>query len=154
MIGIRSGEGARIVLAAWLISTIVQAVGAFLLTRSAVRGFNAAVGRPIAPALPGDGWPLQSATVSKIIRHQDRRADASRPAPEQRRFSCLDHRQAPHRDRWILGGLCRRHRACRSVCVGPRNDPNWIVGAAIEVAAGQQPSYVKGAIRSSSYSSA
>jgi ABC-type transport system involved in multi-copper enzyme maturation permease subunit len=47
VIGIRSGEGARIVLAAWLISTTAQAVGAFLLTRSAVRGFDAAIGRPI-----------------------------------------------------------------------------------------------------------
>jgi hypothetical protein len=47
VIGIRSGEGARIVLAAWLISTTALAVGAFLLTRSAVRGFDAAVGRPI-----------------------------------------------------------------------------------------------------------
>ena len=52
-IGIRSGVGARIVLAAWLIGTTAQAVGAFLLTRSAVRGFDAAVGRPIRPR--GDG---------------------------------------------------------------------------------------------------
>jgi hypothetical protein len=46
-IGIGSRAGARIVLAAWLISTTAQAVGAFLLMRSAVRGFDAAVGRPI-----------------------------------------------------------------------------------------------------------
>ncbi len=49
VIGIRSGEGARIVLAAWLVSTIAQAIGAFLLTRSAIRGFEAAVGRPTRP---------------------------------------------------------------------------------------------------------
>ena len=48
-IGIRSGAGARIVLAAWLIGTTAQAVGASLLTRSAVRGFDAAVGRPMRP---------------------------------------------------------------------------------------------------------
>lgn len=46
-VGIPSGVGARIGLAAWLISTTAQAVGAFLVTRSAVRGFDAAVGRPI-----------------------------------------------------------------------------------------------------------
>jgi ABC-type transport system involved in multi-copper enzyme maturation permease subunit len=46
-IGIRGVAGARIILAAWLISTTAQAVGAFLLMRSAVRGFDAAVGRPI-----------------------------------------------------------------------------------------------------------
>jgi ABC-type transport system involved in multi-copper enzyme maturation permease subunit len=46
-IGIGGGAGARILLAVWLISTTAQAVGAFLLMRSAVRGFDAAVGRPI-----------------------------------------------------------------------------------------------------------
>jgi ABC-type transport system involved in multi-copper enzyme maturation permease subunit len=48
-IGIGGGAGARIILAAWLISTIAQAVGAFLLMRSAVSGFDAAVGRPTRP---------------------------------------------------------------------------------------------------------
>ncbi len=47
VIGIRSGDGVRIVLASWLIGTIAQAVGASLLTRSAFRGFDAAVGRPM-----------------------------------------------------------------------------------------------------------
>jgi hypothetical protein len=47
VVGVRSGEGARLVLAAWLISTTAQAVGASLLTRSAVRGFDAAIGRPV-----------------------------------------------------------------------------------------------------------
>jgi ABC-type Na+ efflux pump permease subunit len=47
VIGIQTGMGARIVLAAWLISTTAHAVGAFLLTRSAVRGFDDAIGRPI-----------------------------------------------------------------------------------------------------------
>jgi hypothetical protein len=46
-IGIPSGSGVRIVMAAWLISTAAQAVGAWLLMRSAVRGFDAAVGRPM-----------------------------------------------------------------------------------------------------------
>jgi hypothetical protein len=46
-IGIPGVAGARIILAAWLISTTAQAIGAFLLMRSAVRGFDAAVGRPI-----------------------------------------------------------------------------------------------------------
>jgi hypothetical protein len=53
-IGIKSGEGARIVLAGWLISTTAQAVGAFLLSRSAVRGFDAAIGRPIRSRSRGD----------------------------------------------------------------------------------------------------
>jgi ABC-type Na+ efflux pump permease subunit len=47
-IGIPGVAGARILLAAWLISTAAQAVGAFLLMRSSARGFDAAVGRPIA----------------------------------------------------------------------------------------------------------
>jgi hypothetical protein len=47
VIGIQGGVGVRIVLAAWLISTTAQAVGTSLLTRSAVRGFDAAIGRPI-----------------------------------------------------------------------------------------------------------
>jgi ABC-type transport system involved in multi-copper enzyme maturation permease subunit len=46
-IGIRGVAGARIILAAWLISTTAQALGAFILMRSAVRGFDAAVGRRI-----------------------------------------------------------------------------------------------------------
>jgi hypothetical protein len=46
-IGIRGVAGARIILAVWLISTTAQAIGAFLLMRSAVCGFDAAVGRPI-----------------------------------------------------------------------------------------------------------
>lgn len=46
-IGLGGGAGPGIILAAWLIGTIAQAVGAFLLMRSAVRGFDAAVGRPI-----------------------------------------------------------------------------------------------------------
>jgi hypothetical protein len=46
-IGIRGVAGARIILAAWLISTTAQAIGSFLLMRSAARGFDAAVGRPI-----------------------------------------------------------------------------------------------------------
>jgi ABC-type transport system involved in multi-copper enzyme maturation permease subunit len=47
VIGIQGGEGARMVLAVWLIGTTAQAVGAALLTRSAFRGFDAAVGRPM-----------------------------------------------------------------------------------------------------------
>jgi hypothetical protein len=46
-IGVGGGAGARIILTAWLISTTAQAVGAFFLSRSAIRGFDAAVGRPI-----------------------------------------------------------------------------------------------------------
>jgi hypothetical protein len=46
-IGIQSWAGVRIVLAARLISTTAQAIAAFLLTRSAVRGFDDAIGRPI-----------------------------------------------------------------------------------------------------------
>jgi hypothetical protein len=59
-IGIGSGADAFLVLAAWLTSTTAQAVGAFLLMRSAVRGFDRVVGRPV----PGRGdsdrslrWP-------------------------------------------------------------------------------------------------
>jgi hypothetical protein len=54
MIGINSGEGARIVLAGWLITTTALAVGAFVVTRSAVRGFDAAIGRPIRSRTRGD----------------------------------------------------------------------------------------------------
>jgi len=47
------GVGAQIILAAWLISTTAQAAGAVLLMRCAVRGFDAAVGRPLrAPGGP------------------------------------------------------------------------------------------------------
>jgi hypothetical protein len=46
-IGVHGATGAWIILAAWLISTTAQAIGAFLLMRSAVCGFDAAVGRPI-----------------------------------------------------------------------------------------------------------
>lgn len=55
-IGLRGAWGARIILSAWLISTPAQAVGAFLLMRSAVRGFDQAVGRPILPR-SGSGRP-------------------------------------------------------------------------------------------------
>src|SRR5262249_6119225 len=37
---------ARTVVAAWLIGTTAQAVAAFLVTRTAVRGFDVSVGRP------------------------------------------------------------------------------------------------------------
>ncbi len=46
-IGIQGVGGARFVLAAWLITTTAQAVGAFFLARAAARGFDAAVGRPV-----------------------------------------------------------------------------------------------------------
>jgi ABC-type Na+ efflux pump permease subunit len=45
-LGIQTGEGARMVLAAWLLGTTAQAVGAFVLARAAFGGFDAAVGRP------------------------------------------------------------------------------------------------------------
>jgi ABC-type transport system involved in multi-copper enzyme maturation permease subunit len=45
-LGIRTGEGARMVLAAWLLGTTAQGVGAFVLARAAFGGFDAAVGRP------------------------------------------------------------------------------------------------------------
>jgi ABC-type Na+ efflux pump permease subunit len=53
-IGINSGEGARIVLTGWLITTTALAVGAFLVSWSAVRGFDAAIGRPIRSRTRGD----------------------------------------------------------------------------------------------------
>lgn len=45
-VGVRTGEGSARVLAAWLLGTTAQLVGAFLLTRRAFREFDAAVGRP------------------------------------------------------------------------------------------------------------
>jgi ABC-type transport system involved in multi-copper enzyme maturation permease subunit len=47
--GIRTGEGAGRVLAAWLIGTTAQAAGALVLARAAFGGFDAAVGRPMRP---------------------------------------------------------------------------------------------------------
>ena len=47
--------GSRTVLAAWLIGTTAQALAAFLLTRSAVRGFDVSIGRPIRTR--GDARP-------------------------------------------------------------------------------------------------
>jgi hypothetical protein len=44
--GVATGEGAARVLATYLIGLGAQGVAAFLLTRSASRGFDAAVGRP------------------------------------------------------------------------------------------------------------
>lgn len=49
MIGVRSEGWSRVLLAAWLVSTLAQAVGAVLLARAAVLGFDAAVGRPLLP---------------------------------------------------------------------------------------------------------
>ncbi len=48
-VGVGGIEVSGIILAAGLISMTAQAVGAFLLTRSAGRGFDAAVGRPVRP---------------------------------------------------------------------------------------------------------
>jgi len=45
-IGLQGGASIRVVLATWMISTAAQAVAAFLLTRSATRDFDAAIGRP------------------------------------------------------------------------------------------------------------
>ena len=47
VIGVRGVAGARLLLAAWLIGVTAQAVGGLILLRVAVRGFDAAVGRPI-----------------------------------------------------------------------------------------------------------
>jgi ABC-type Na+ efflux pump permease subunit len=47
--GVATGEGAARVLATYLIGLGAQAVAALLLTRSASRGFDAAVGRPARP---------------------------------------------------------------------------------------------------------
>ena len=48
-VDVKGIEISWIILAAGLISTIAQAVGAFLLTRSGGRRFDAAVGRPVRP---------------------------------------------------------------------------------------------------------
>jgi ABC-type transport system involved in multi-copper enzyme maturation permease subunit len=48
-IGIRDVAWTRIIMAAWLTITAAQAAGASLLTRAAVRGFDAAIGRPTRP---------------------------------------------------------------------------------------------------------
>ncbi|MDR3621302.1 MAG: hypothetical protein P4L85_18270 [Paludisphaera borealis] len=45
--GVRSATAAWLMLAAWLIGVTAQAVAAVLLTRAAVRGFDAAVDRPV-----------------------------------------------------------------------------------------------------------
>ena len=50
-IHIRTGEGPGRVLAAWLIGTAGQFLGAFLLARAAARDFDAAVGRPMRPRM-------------------------------------------------------------------------------------------------------
>jgi hypothetical protein len=55
-IGIRGVAGTRIILAAWLISTTAQAFAAFLLMRSAVRGFDAAVGRAVPNRFASHRW--------------------------------------------------------------------------------------------------
>src|SRR4051794_2924013 len=47
--GVATGEGAARVLATYLIGLGAQAFAAFLLTRAASRGFDAAVGRPVRP---------------------------------------------------------------------------------------------------------
>ena len=47
VIGVRGATAARLFLAAWLIGVTAQAVGGLILTRVAVRGFDAAVGRPV-----------------------------------------------------------------------------------------------------------
>ena len=44
-----TGEGARTMLATWLLGTTAQLVAAWLFTRAAFRGFDAAVGRPCRP---------------------------------------------------------------------------------------------------------
>jgi ABC-type transport system involved in multi-copper enzyme maturation permease subunit len=49
LLGISSGLGMRLVLAGWLVCTIAQAAVAYLLTRLAAHGFDAAVGRPTRP---------------------------------------------------------------------------------------------------------
>jgi hypothetical protein len=46
-VGIRSRLGAIIIVVGWLVSTISQGAAIFVLMRRAVRGFDAAVGRPI-----------------------------------------------------------------------------------------------------------
>jgi hypothetical protein len=51
--GIRTGEGALTALAAWLIGVGAHAAAALALTRAAVRGFDAAVGRPVRPGSHG-----------------------------------------------------------------------------------------------------
>jgi hypothetical protein len=48
-IGIRDAAGIWILAVAWLMITLIQAAGAYLLTSSAVRGFDAAIGRPTRP---------------------------------------------------------------------------------------------------------
>jgi hypothetical protein len=59
-IGIQTGAGVRIMLAACLIGTIAHAVGASLLFRSSVRGFDAAVGRRFAPGATPTGTEHQN----------------------------------------------------------------------------------------------
>jgi ABC-type transport system involved in multi-copper enzyme maturation permease subunit len=51
--GVHGVAGAWIILAVWLISMTAQAIAAFLLMRSAVCGFDAAVGRPIPNRVGG-----------------------------------------------------------------------------------------------------
>jgi len=45
-LGLKTGEGAGTVAAVWLVSVAAQAAAAYLFTRLAFRGFDAAVGRP------------------------------------------------------------------------------------------------------------
>jgi ABC-type transport system involved in multi-copper enzyme maturation permease subunit len=52
--GITTGEGGRHVVGTCLIGIVGQLVGAYLLTRSAIRGFDRAVGRPIRQSVPGE----------------------------------------------------------------------------------------------------
>ena len=47
VIGVRGATDARLFLTAWLFGVVAQAVGGLILSRNAVRGFAAAVGRPI-----------------------------------------------------------------------------------------------------------
>jgi len=74
-IHIRTGEGPGRVLAAWLIGTAGQFLGAFLLARAAARDFDAAVGRPTRPrtsaALAGQRvLPIQErAGLGEDLRH-------------------------------------------------------------------------------------
>jgi ABC-type Na+ efflux pump permease subunit len=51
--GSRMVEGVASVLATWLIGLVGQALGAYLLTRAAIRGFDVAVGRPKSGSLVG-----------------------------------------------------------------------------------------------------
>ncbi len=46
-IGAQGGLDVAIVVSGWVVAMTAQAIGAILVTRSAVRGFDDAVGRPI-----------------------------------------------------------------------------------------------------------